>query len=198
MLIMMLMLMLMLVTQHRFKTSCFRCWYCLNRSLISGHYSPDSVTVFLFVQITIRTAGFSIPPYCCYILLDQHAYYYNSTRSPINRTPIQRDTNYGSDKLCNLWKIDAVNQLCRIELMRWNIFKELQAWKMTNCIYAGVVQAYESNYENWWRIAEKAAAFRGRLPYADCPRLICDFLNIDGGLASFLWKVERKTAKTSW
>ena len=49
----------------------------------------------------------------------------------------------------------------------------------TNRIYAGVVQAYESNYENWWRIPEKAAAFHhGGLPYADSPRLICDILNI--------------------
>ena len=41
---------------------------------------------------------------------------------------------------------------------------------VTNCIYAGgVVQAYESNYENWWRIPEKAAAFHGGLPYADSP-----------------------------
>ena len=29
-------------------------------------------------------------------------------------------------------------------------------------------------------------AFLGLLPYADCPRRICDILNIDDGVVSFL------------
>ena len=66
--------------------------------------------------------------------------------------------------------------------MWWNIFKKSQVCgKCCDKLYIcrGVVQAYESNYENWWRIPEKAAAFHhGGLPYADSPRLICHILNI--------------------
>ena len=85
-------------------------------------------------------------------------------------------SNYGSAKLCNLWKIDVEWSWCD-EISSKNRKRVENA--ATNCIYAGVVQAYESNYENWWRIPEKAAAFHhGGLPYADSPRLICDILNI--------------------
>ena len=38
---------------------------------------------------------------------------------------------------------------------------------------------------------KKAAAFHSRLPYADCPGLICDLLNIGDGLRTFLSKLEK-------